>query len=59
MWHRGVMKPEELFERLLGLGDSWEVVSTQYKEEGGLFEIHLRETEKLCKRVGVRPTNNK
>ena len=42
-----VMKPEELFNRLLGLGESWEVTSTRYDEKNSRFEIRICETSQL------------
>jgi len=54
------MKIEELFHRLLGLGESWEVESCEYSEELNAFFIVVKETEKLwalerCPECGKDP----
>ena len=41
------MTPEETFEKLLGLGASWKVVSTDYEAERNTFVICVAETEAL------------
>jgi len=42
-----MQKPEDTFKQLLGLNDCWDVESARYDEEAGLFELRVRETEKL------------
>ena len=39
--------PEETFHRLLGLGESWRVVRTEYEEKENTFVICVEETAKL------------
>jgi len=39
--------PEETFEKLLGLGASWKVISTDYEMERNTFVICVKETEAL------------
>jgi transposase len=39
--------PEETFHRLLGLGESWRVVRTEYEEKENTFVICVEETEQL------------
>src|SRR5207248_11665906 len=41
------MTPEETFEKLLGLGASWKVISTDYELERNTFVICVAETEAL------------
>ena len=41
------MTPEETFEKLLGLGASWKVVSTNYEEQRNTFVICVAETPAL------------
>jgi len=41
------MTPEETFEKLLGLGSSWKVMSTDYEVERNTFVICVAETEAL------------
>ena len=53
------MNIEELFHRLLNLGESWEVISCEYKEERNTFFILVRETARLwdaerCPKCGGR-----
>ena len=51
------MNIEELFQRILGLGESWEVVNCEYKEQWNTFYILVKETMVLwekekCPRCG-------
>jgi transposase len=39
--------PEETFHQLLGLGESWQVVHTEYEEANNTFVICVEETAKL------------
>jgi transposase len=41
------MTPEQTFEQLLGLGSSWQVVSTEYEVKENTFVICVTETEAL------------
>ena len=41
------MAAEEIFHRLLGLGDAWKVVSTEFEEKNNTFVIAVEETPKL------------
>jgi transposase len=41
------MKPEKLFNQVLGLGAGWEVTSARYDAGKNLFELHIRETDHL------------
>jgi transposase len=41
------MTPEQTFEQLLGLGESWKVVSTDFETERNTFVICITETEAL------------
>jgi len=41
------MTPEQTFEQLLGLGQSWKVMSTEYEVERNTFVICVTETEAL------------
>src|SRR2546425_2767107 len=41
------MNVEELFEQFVGLGESWEVMSCEYKEERNTFFILVKETDRL------------
>ena len=38
------MNVEELFHRLLGLGESWEVIGCEYQEKAGSFFVVIKET---------------
>jgi transposase len=51
------MNIEELFQRILGLGESWEVMNCEYKEQWNTFYILVKETMVLwekekCPRCG-------
>jgi transposase len=48
------MTPEETFEKLLGLGQSWKVISTDYEEERNTFVICVSETEALWKEESAK-----
>ncbi len=39
--------PEETFHQLLGLGESWRVIRTEYETENNTFVICVTETPKL------------
>jgi transposase len=41
------MTVEELFHRLLGLGESWEVMGCEYQEEANSFFVVIKETARL------------
>lgn len=41
------MTPEETFHQLLGLGQSWKVVRTEFEEKEQTFVICVAETERL------------
>jgi transposase len=41
------MTPEETFEQLLGLGQSWKVLRTEYEEKQNTFVICVEETPQL------------
>ena len=41
------MTPEETFHQLLGLGESWRVIRTEYETEKNTFVICVEETPKL------------
>ena len=41
------MQPEELFQKLLGLGDGWEIVGSTYVEAENRFVLRIRETPRL------------
>jgi transposase len=41
------VSPEEVFHRLLGLGEAWRVVSTEFEEKNNTFVIAVEETPKL------------
>lgn len=41
------MTPEETFHQLLGLGESWRVIRTEYEAEKNTFVICVEETPKL------------
>lgn len=41
------MTPEETFHELLGLGESWRVIRTEYEAPNNAFVICVEETEKL------------
>src|SRR6266704_1412633 len=48
------MTPEETFEKLLGLGSSWKVISTDYEVEKNTFVICVEETAVLWAEESVR-----
>ena len=48
------MTPEETFEKLLGLGASWKVISTDYEAERNTFVICVSETEALWPEESAR-----
>ncbi len=41
------MKPEELFQKLLGLGNGWEIVESSYIEAESRFILRVREKAAL------------
>ncbi len=41
------MTPEKMFESLLGLGESWEVIGTEYLDDESKILLMVRETAKL------------
>lgn len=41
------MKPEDMFGRMLGLGDAWEVTEARYQEAEKRFVLRVRETDRL------------
>ena len=41
------MTPEKMFESLLGLGESWEVIGTEYLDDQSKILLMVRETAKL------------
>ena len=41
------MKPEELFQKLLGLGDGWEIIESSYVEAENRFILRVREKASL------------
>ena len=43
------MTPEMMFHQMLGLGDSWEVLSCEFDSKSGVVRLHLRETEGFWK----------
>lgn len=46
--------PEETFQKLLGLGESWRVVRTEYEEKNNTFVICVEETAKLWEEESAR-----
>jgi len=40
-----MVRPEETFERLLGVGESWRVIRAEYEQETETFVICVEETE--------------
>jgi len=45
------MKPEKLFQELLGLGLSWEVVESRFDHKSGTVFLEIRETDRLWESV--------
>lgn len=48
------MTPEQTFEQLLGLGQSWKVVSTDFEAKRNTFVICVTETEALWPEESAR-----
>ena len=48
------MSPEEVFHRLLGLGEAWRVVRTAFEEKNNTFVIAVEETPKLWEQESDR-----
>ena len=46
-WSAIMATPEETFHQLLGLGESWRVIRTEYETETNTFVICVEETPKL------------
>lgn len=46
--------PEETFQKLLGLGESWRVVRTEYEGKNNTFVICVEETAKLWEEESAR-----
>jgi len=46
-WSAIMATPEETFHQLLGLGESWRVIRTEYETETNTFVIGVEETPKL------------
>jgi len=49
-----MVAPEEPFEQLLGLGESWRVLRTEYEPEHHTFVICVEETPKLWDEQSAR-----
>lgn len=49
-----MVTPEETFDRLLGLGESWRVIRAEYEAEEQKFVICVEEMAKLWKEESAR-----